>query len=160
VLPDNVIQELFGRNGLRILSLGAAHFIVERGANVTGLARRCRAAVSDLTSGDSLGVVIVIEAVGITRLLRWIGLPAQRAAVTRAIRAEGAVLIGQYAVAPDLGRPAVVYELHSPAQRYAEAFLMPTPPERAVMRRIRGVLSRWGGCDPAAGAIVIIGRKP
>lgn len=159
VNPDGVIEALFGPEGLRLIPSGAANVIVEPGASVPGLRRRCRAAVSRLAAGEDLIVVIALDATGITKMCRWLLLPFQIAAAADAIAANG-IVVGRYVVAPDLARPTVVYELHSLAQRYAEAFLLFRPRRPGIAGGIRRAIALWTGCDPAAGAIVIVGRKP
>lgn len=157
--PESLVEGLFGEDGLRILPPGTMNFVVEQGVSVNGLRRRCRAAFSSLAPGETLSVVMIIDAAGVAKAGRWLPLPFQLAAVTGAIIAEHGIVLGRYGVTPDLARPTVLYELRTPAQRYAQAFLLSRSRQNAFSRGIRKILSLWAGCDPAVGAVVLIGRK-
>ena len=54
---------------------------------------------------------------------------------------------------------SIVYELGSAAQRYAERHLIQRPPQRRGARFIRAMVSRWSGCDPSAGAVVLVVQR-
>ena len=156
--PEDTVQVIFGPTGLGILPASGSDVAIERSASVFGLGRRCRALVSSLPAGGSLSIVIVVHATGVAKVWRWLLLPLQLAAAARVI-AERGVVVSRHAVAPDLAQPTVVYELASPAQRYAETFLLLRPSAHGLSRGMRKALARWAGCEPSAGAIVLVGRK-
>lgn len=95
----------------------------------------------------------------VARLLSWLALPLRVAACERAMRKNGATVLGRYALFPGIEHPALIYELHTPAAEYAETRLLQTATQMRC-RRLRAALSAWTCCDPAVGGVVVIGRMP
>lgn len=156
--PEDVIRSLFGQDGLGVLP-DTNCCAIERGSGTRRLRKECEAALARSPAGAGVTVILIADETGAARLGRWLWLPLQIAAATRAIGRSHGTVLGLYAVTPDLDRRALVYQLRSPAQRYAETFLISGPPRRGVAHGIRRGLSLWAGCDPAAGAIVLVGEK-
>jgi hypothetical protein len=74
----------------------------------------------------------------------------------RALARQGATFVGTFGVEPNLRTPSIVYELNSAAGSYADRCL------RAGGRAptLRRLAAMWCGCDPALGAILVVGRAP
>ena len=154
-----MIRTLFGHEGFGLLEDDPGARVVEPRGGLAQLWTTCRRVSADLPAGAGVAVLLVSDETGLARLLRWLVLPLQTAIVSRAIEAGDSTILGRYAVFPDLLQQSVVYQLRSAAQRYAERELIARFPEAAAARMLRAVLSRWAGCDPVAGALVIVGRK-
>jgi hypothetical protein len=150
---------LFEDRGFNLVAPGNLHAsVLVSGHAVASVWRRCLAAVSGLPVGGHVVVLISAEETGVSRLLRWVVLPLQIAVMTRALKQGHGVIVGRFAVFPDISRPAIVYELRSAAAVYAERLLIPRTPQ-FITRVARMMLSRWAGCDSAVGAILIVVRK-
>jgi len=93
------------------------------------------------------------------RVLAWLALPFRIAARERAMMRDGATVLGRFALVPSIESPTLIYQLRTPASKYAETRLLPTA-GRMPFRRLRTTLSAWIGCDPAVGGVVIIGKMP
>jgi hypothetical protein len=105
-------------------------------------------------------VIILIRAqeTGLARVSHWLVLPFQIAMALRALARHGATLLGSFALFPDVRTSTLLYELRSPAQRYAERFLVRRSPESWPTAVVRKCVSAWAGCDPSMGAVVVIGK--
>jgi hypothetical protein len=93
------------------------------------------------------------------RIASWIFLRVRLALAERRLAAGGLAVVGRYACYPTAASPALVYELGTPAARYAEEYLIPRHQNRKVSALLRRGLSTWAGCDPSVGDIVVIGLK-
>ena len=104
-------------------------------------------------------LVEVITLSGPARQRMWSALTLRaRAQVRRArLRKRGATDIRTFVAVPTLEAPTFLYELNTPAAGYAANNLQLG--HRGRLRIMRRGLSLWMGCDPAAGAVVLIGKR-
>ena len=157
--PSDCLQNLFGDGGLKLLPEGPSRVsVVELGGGLVGTGSRCRKAIAEAPAGSTVIFLINTEETGFARLSRWLFLPFQLAVALRALARHGATLLGSFAVFPDVRRSTLLYELRSPAQRYAERFLVARSPESWPTAVLRKFLAAWAGCDPSMGAVVVIGK--
>jgi hypothetical protein len=158
---EETLQALFGGAGFTLVADGRfTRPVIENGMGLLNLRARCHTAVADAPQGSGAIVLIRVEQTGLARLTRWLLLPFQVSIASRAMVRHGTTILGRFAVFPDITEPNVVYQLGSPAQRYAERSLIPRLHERALVLMVRKILTAWAGCDPSVGAIVIVGAKP
>lgn len=73
----------------------------------------------------------------------------------RQLRSLGAVSVRTFAAVPDIDHPTILYELGTPAGRYAVKNLRLDHPR---FRAARSLLGKIMGCDPAAGSICVVGK--
>jgi len=157
--PSDCLQRLFGDGGLKLLRAGPSdQSIVELGGGLFGVRSRCRKAIAEAPAGSTVIILIRAEETGFARLSHWFLLPFQLAVAWRALARHGATVLGSFAVFPDVHTSTLLYELRSPAQRYAERFLVPRSPESWPTAVMRKCLSAWAGCDPSMGAVVVVGQ--
>jgi hypothetical protein len=157
--PSDFLQGLFGDGGLKLLPGGPSQrSVVELGGGLVGVGSRCRKAFAEAPAGSTVIILIRAEETGFARLSHWLLLPFQLAVALRALARHGATLLGSFAVFPDVRTSTLLYELRSPAQRYAERFLVARSPESWPTAVLRKCLSAWAGCDPSMGAVVVIGK--
>jgi hypothetical protein len=112
---------------------------------------------SDLAADRCLSAVILLEGPAVVRLWTAVTLRARIAAATWRMRRQRASTVRTFVAVPDLDAPVFVYELGVAASAYAARNL-----ELSGGDRIPGVrrLLRWCmGCDPAAGAVIILGLR-
>jgi hypothetical protein len=117
---------------------------------------RLRAALAAADAGDCVVYAIPLNTPLPRRLNTVVTLRLQLRQIGRAIVGGGGQLVGTYGVDPSLETPACVFELNSVASAYADRCLRP----RAPAERLRRILVRWFGCDPALGGVLVVGRKP
>jgi hypothetical protein len=84
--------------------------------------------------------------------LLWLR-PACRRAASR-LRRHGVGATRRFAVLPEIAAPFLVYELGTQAASYAADRL--TLSESGIVRRVMRFVS---GCDPGAGAVLVIGAR-
>jgi hypothetical protein len=87
---------------------------------------------------------------GVMAMLRW-----HRRRIERAIASGGGRALGWYGVDPNFDAFACVFELDTPAACYADQHLRP----RGSRPRIKQLMSRWFGCDPSLGGLMVVSRK-
>lgn len=114
------------------------------------------AAVAQARPGDCVAYGIALDTPLLLRLLTVATMRFQLRSIERTIGRFGGQVLGRYGVDPSLDAPACFFELNSPAAAYAERCLRP----RGAGIRLRRFLTRWFGCDPALGGIVVLGIKP
>ena len=114
-----------------------------------------RDALGELASGDCVACAIPLTGSPVTRLLSFAMLPLRRRMAERTFASADAEVLGCWGVHPDVESPSCIFDLRSSADTYAGQHLRPRG-SKVILRR---VLSAIFGCDPALGAIVIIGRK-
>ena len=117
---------------------------------------------TDYSSSDALNEncllrVIALDGGRARRLSRALTLRVRRRVETADLRRRGAVAIRAFAVIPNLERPTFIVELGTAAAGYAAANLPLGP--RGRLEWVRQLLGLYMGCDPATGALVLIGVK-
>jgi hypothetical protein len=117
--------------------------------------RALRIAAARLQPGQSLALGIPLNGPTLARALTLLALPFRVRRVERTLRLAGARIVGRFGVDPSLGSPSCVYELDTQAAEYADRCLRPLGRGSAI----RKALTRWCGCDPALGAILVVARK-
>jgi hypothetical protein len=117
---------------------------------------RLRAALAAADAGDCVVYAIPLNTPLPRRMNTVLTLRLQLRQIARAIVDGGGQLVGTYGVDPSLETPACVFELNSVASAYADRCLRP----RGSAERLRRILVRWFGCDPALGGVLVVGRKP
>jgi hypothetical protein len=159
VQAETSFQSIFGWSGLQLTGDCTTHFVVESGTSLVRFHARCRATLAAAPAGSAVIALIRAEQTGLRRLVRWVVLPLQMAVATRGLARTPAIPLGCFAAYPDISTKSVTYELRSPAQRYAEQFLIPRLPESWLARTIRRALARWAGCDPSVSVILVAVKK-
>jgi len=114
-----------------------------------------RESLDDLAPGECVACAIPLTGAPVTRLLSFALLPVRRWTAERTFASAGADVLGCWGVHPDVESPSCIFDLQSSADTYAGQHLRPRG-SKVLLRRI---LAAIFGCDPALGAIVIIGRK-
>jgi hypothetical protein len=143
-----LLDELFVSNGLAPSSR----------IHVVGTAGPPTEITAHGSSGaDLLAQVIVLNGSLAVRLCRALTLRVRVARATRRLDQLGASEIRAFAAVPTLESPAFLYELGTPAATYASVNLQLG--HRASLAWIRTILATCMGCDPAAGAVIVIGRR-
>ena len=113
-------------------------------------------AVGSAATGDCIGFAVRLDTPLLTRLLTLATFRWQRRRAHRAICRAGGEVVAHFGVDPSLSQPAWMYELGTAASEYTDRFMRPKG-SRVALRR---VAERCFGCDPALGAVVVVGRKP
>jgi hypothetical protein len=114
-----------------------------------------RETLDGLERGECAGCALPIAGPPLRRLWAYVTLPWRRWQAERVFASTGAEVIGRWGVDPDLDSPSCVFELGSYADQYAGAHLR----RRGSKVALRRALARVFGCDPALGAVIIVGRK-
>ena len=114
-----------------------------------------RRLVNGLAPGECIAFAIPLNGAPADRLLALVTFRLRMRRIVRAMRDAGAEQMRRFGVDPDLEMPSCIYELDTDAAHYAERCLRP----RGRFRLVRRVICWLAGCDPALGAIVVIGRK-
>jgi len=65
-------------------------------------------------------------------------------------------VLRRYGVEPTLDAPLCIYQLHSPAAKYADRRLR----TQSAAQALRRILAQWFVCDPGLGGVVVVGRHP
>lgn len=114
---------------------------------------------STFAANGHVVLILRLDAKGaVSRLLQFLSLPMRIGRNTRALRAAGVGSFERFAVSPDVRQPVVIHSLRAAAAAYARRNFLPSA--RGLAGIARGWLSRWAGCDPSVGAILIVGRSP
>jgi hypothetical protein len=121
------------------------------------LIERYFATTLDNLSTEFLTSVVFLEGSRLTRLWGALTLRPRVALAKRRLVRQGASALRSFVAVPDLTIPVFIYELHSAASEYASQNLQ--LPTVGTHRLARIVLSKLMGCDPAAGAVVVIGHR-
>lgn len=114
-----------------------------------------RAAVMRLNAGDIAAYVVPLDTPPLQRLLTLLTLPLRLRRAARTLEQARLSVVGRYGIDPHHEAPAFVYELNSAASTYADRWLR----ARGSAAAVRALLTKCFGCDPAVGAIALIGRK-
>jgi len=114
-----------------------------------------QSAVVALRPGEYVGCALPLTGTPVHRVWSYLTLPIRRRQAERVFVDSGADVIGRWGVDPNIESPSCLFDLDSSADRYAGAHLRP----RGSKVALRRALARVFGCDPALGAIVIVGRK-
>jgi hypothetical protein len=114
-----------------------------------------RRLVDGLAAGECIAFAVPLNGAPVDRLMTLLTFRLRMRRIVRAMRDAGAEQMRRFGVDPDLEMPSCVYELDTDAAHYAERCLRP----RGRFPMLRRALARIFGCDPALGAVVIIGRK-
>lgn len=114
-----------------------------------------REALETAGDGDCVAFAVALDTPVLTRLMTLATFRWQRRRAERAIRRSGGVVIAYYGVDPSLAQPACLYELDTPASEYADRCMRP----RGSAVALRRLASRWFGCDPALGGVLVVGKK-
>ena len=114
-----------------------------------------RDTLAGLGPGDCAGCALPIAGPPVRRLWAFFTLPLRRRQAERIFASTGAEVIGRWGVDPDLESPSCVFELGSYADKYAADHLR----HRGSKMALRRALAKIFGCDPALGAVIIVGRK-
>ena len=154
------VRHLLSEDQAWLVPVAVDRLVVEAGRELLRIKNRCRRALSDLPREKGLAVVLLLGETGPSRVGRWLLLPAQLRAIARGVGSGGGTVVGRYAVYPDLAKSTIAYTLGSPAQQYSEAYLIARPSMTLLSRAIRFLISRWSGCDPSVGAIILVAQKP
>ncbi|PYR44524.1 MAG: hypothetical protein DMF93_00020 [Acidobacteria bacterium] len=109
-----------------------------------------------LAPGDAIAYVVTLNAPIAARLVMLLTLPLRLRSALRVIERDRLVLVGRYAIDPDVEAPSFIYQLDSAASRYADRSMRP----RGSDSRLRRLITKWAGCDPALGAVALVARKP
>jgi hypothetical protein len=115
-----------------------------------------RRLVDGLAPGECIAFAIPLNGPVFQRLRTITTFRLRRRRILHAMRDAGALHVRRFGVDPDLEMPSCIYELDTAAALYADRCLRPS----GRLRAIRRVIERVAGCDPALGAVVIVGRKP
>ena len=129
----------------------------ERVRRLFGMPSQAGSCPAERSEADDLLRVIAIDGAGARRLSRALTLRTRRRRETADLRRRGAAVVRAFAVIPDLDRPTFIVELDTAAAGYA-ADNLPVGP-RGRLDWLRQMLGRYMGCDPATGAVVLIGVK-
>jgi len=108
-----------------------------------------------LRAGDFVAYVVPLNTPPLVRAMTLATLAFRMRSATRAIENSRMRVIGSYGIDPHWAAPTFVYELNSAASHYADRSLRP----RGSARAVRWILARCFGCDPAVGAVAVVGRK-
>jgi hypothetical protein len=114
-----------------------------------------RAALTRLAPGDVAAYIVPLDTPPLKRLWTLVTLPLRLRRAAALFEHSRLSVVGRYGVDPHMEAPAFVYELNSAAAMYADRSLR----ARGSGRLLRAVLAKCFGCDPAVGAVALIGRK-
>ncbi len=128
--------------------------IVQRGPVQPGI-QTLRRLIGELAAGECVGYALQLTGSPVRRLRAVAAFRSERRLIERAMGDAGADVVGRYGVDPDLDSPSCIYELDSAAAEYAGRCLRP----RGRALPLRRLIERLTGCDPALGAVLIVGRK-
>jgi hypothetical protein len=128
--------------------------IVHRGPLQSGIGS-LRRLIDELPVGECLAYAIQLNGSPMRRLRAIAAFRSGRRLIERTMRDAGAEVVGRFGVDPDLDSPSCLYELDSRAAEYADRCLRP----RGRALPLRRLIERVAGCDPALGAVLIVGRK-
>jgi hypothetical protein len=150
----NAIEELIAGEWVEAGPRPRCTVLVQQGW--LGGMHQLRAALAGADAGDAVVYAIPLNTPLARRLNTVLTLRLQLRQIARAIVGGGGRVVGTYGVDPSLETPACVFELNSVASAYADRCLRP----RGPAERLRRVLVRCFGCDPALGGVLVVGRKP
>ena len=114
-----------------------------------------RRVIGELPPGDCVAYAVQFNGSPVVRLRAVAGFRATCRRIERTMDAFGASVVGHFAVDPDLDNPSCFSELGGAAAAYADRCLRP----RGRAARLRQLIARFAGCDPALGAVLVVGRK-
>ena len=112
-------------------------------------------ALAQAADGECVAYAVALDTPLVTRLMTLATFRLQRRRAERAIVRAGGEVVARYGVDPSLEQPACFYELDSPAAEYADRCVRPRGPSPGLRR----LATRWFGCDPALGGVLVVGRK-
>ena len=114
-----------------------------------------RRTLDGLAAGDSIIYAVPLDTPALVRLVTSVTLSVRLALVRRSFARAGVRVAATCGLDPSLDAPMCVYELNTAAAAYADRCLRP----RGSAQAIRRAFVRWFNCDPALGAIVVVGVK-
>ncbi len=117
--------------------------------------RPLECALENAVDGECVAYAVAVQGPLFTRLMTLVTFRFQRGRARRAIVRGGGRVVAAYGVDPSLEQPACVYELDTPAAAYADRCVRP----RGRALGLRRLATQWFGCDPALGAVLVVGRK-
>lgn len=116
--------------------------------------QRVSAPPADESGGKYVAVLISIEGNRPVRLWRMVTFRLQIALSRARLRGLGAADIRALAAVPTIDNPTFLYELGTPAGRYADDNLR----LGGTRTTIRSIMRAMMGCDPATGSVLVVGR--
>lgn len=125
----------------------------------TGSGAAARELLARVAPRGHVAILLRLESAGaVQRLLQFAGLPTRVRRAANMLRSMGIADCERFAVSPDVRQPVFIYSLRPPAAAYARNNLL--PPNRGAGGALRWLITRWAGCDPSVGAVLVIGRAP
>lgn len=112
-------------------------------------------AIDGAAGGDCVAFAVALDTPVLTRLLTLAMLRWQRRRASRAICRAGGEVVGHFGVDPSLAQPSWMYELGTAAAEYTNRLMRP----RGSHHLLRRIAERCVGCDPALGAVLVLGKK-
>jgi rhodanese-related sulfurtransferase len=94
----------------------------------------------------------------VRRLLQFLWLPVRVRRAVRSLRSMGISNCERFAVSPDVRQPVFIHSLQRAPAAYARNNIL--PPHRGPSGILRWLVSRWAGCDPSVGALLVVGTAP
>ena len=155
-VADTVLQTLLLGEAAAAKAPAARCRVVVDGRPLASALGELRDASTRLAPGDAIAYVVTLNAPIAARLVMLLTLPLRLRSALRVIERDRLVLVGRYAIDPDVEAPSFIYQLDSAAARYADRSMRP----RGSDSRLRRLITKWAGCDPALGAVALVARKP
>jgi len=155
-VADTVLQTLLLGEVAAAKAPAARCRVVVDGRPLASALGELRDLSTRLAPGDAIAYVVTLNAPIAARLVMLLTLPLRLRSALRVIERDRLVLVGRYAIDPDVEAPSFIYQLDSAASRYADRSMRP----RGSDSRLRRLITKWAGCDPALGAIALVARKP
>ena len=117
--------------------------------------RPLQLAIEQAVDGECVAYAVALDTPLFTRVMTLATFRLQRRRAERTIVRGGGHAVARYGVDPSLTKPACLYELDSLAAEYADRCVRP----RGSAPGLRRIATRWFGCDPALGGVLVVGRK-
>jgi len=159
--PGNLGDELTSASIISLDNLfGRGLVCVQAEACAPARGDRLSQVLQRLPAGGCVGLVIAVGGDSVSqRISRILLMRFHLARTRRSLTRCGAIVVGSFAIGPDLRAPTWVYPLAGTAARYARSHLLSWRTGR-LWEASRGVLSIVGGCEPSVGGVIVIGRRP
>jgi hypothetical protein len=159
--PGNLGDELASASIVSLDNLfGRGLVCVEAEACDPARGDRLSQVLQRLPAGGCVGLVIAVVGDSVSqRISRILLMRFHLARTRRSLTRCGAIVVGSFAIGPDLRAPTWVYPLAGTAARYARSHLLSWRTGR-LWEASRGVLSIVGGCEPSVAGVIVIGRRP
>jgi hypothetical protein len=114
-----------------------------------------RRLIAEMPGGECVAYAMQFNGSPAARVRAIAGFRADRRLIERTMTEAGADIVGHFGADPSLDNPSCLYELGSAAADYADRCLRP----RGRTLLLRRLVARLTGCDPALGAVLIVGQK-